>query len=270
MRLVWSIYYEQLERRDIHSVEALELWLIHLSELNAALSEAGSVLYIQMTCHTDDPQMAQAYTRFVETIPPAVKPIHDRLNRKYLKARGLFPLDAKRYQVYDRAVKTDVELFVDKNVPLQTKVDLLSQQYQALCGAMTVTFEGKEQTLPQMGKYLLETDRTLRERAWRAAAERRLADKDKLEEIFESMFELRNQMAHNAGYSNFMDYQFKAYHRFDYTPRDCKKYHETVEKLIVPLNGKIYRSTSRGNGVAVLAAMGHRSRYAGTKTFAPF
>ena len=48
-------------------------------------------------------------------------------------------------------------------MPLQTKVDLLSQQYQTLCGAMTVIFEGKEQTLPQMGKYLLETDRSLRE-----------------------------------------------------------------------------------------------------------
>jgi len=90
-----------------------------------------------------------------------------------------------------------------------------------------------------MGKYLLETDRSLRERAWRATATRRLKDKDKMEKIFESMFELRNTIAHNAGFSNFTDYQFKAYHRFDYSPQDCKKYHETVEKLIVPLNGKI-------------------------------
>jgi len=60
-----------------------------------------------------------------------------------------------------------------------------------------------------------------------------------MEEIFESMFELRNSIACNAGFSNFTDYQFKAYHRFDYSPGDCKKYHETVEKLIVPLNGKI-------------------------------
>jgi len=231
--------YEQLERRVIDSPEALQLWILHRSELDAALSESGSILYIQMTCHTDDPKIAQAYTRFVETIPPAIKPINDRLNRKYLKACAVFSLDPKRYQVYDRAVRTDVELFVEENVPLQTKVDLLSQQYQAVCGAMTVTFEGKAQTLPQMGKYLQETDRPRRERAWRASAQRRLNDKDKLEEIFESMFEIRNNIAHNAGYSNFIGYQFKAYHRFDYTPADCKKYHETVERTIVPLIGKI-------------------------------
>ena len=68
---------------------------------------------------------------------------------------------------------------------------------------------------------------------------RRIKDKEKIEKIFEAMFELRNRIAHTAGFSNFTDYQFKAYHRFDYTPKDCKKFHETVEKLIVPLNGRI-------------------------------
>jgi len=231
--------YEKLEKKPITSVQELEHWLIERSELDAALSQAGSILYIRMTCQTDDPKIAEMYTRFVETIPPAVKPVNDRLNHKYVRACSLFPLDAKRYQVYDRAVKTDIELFCEKNVALQTKVDLLSQQYQTVCGAMTVMFDGREQTMPQMGKYLLETDRSLRERAWRATAQRRLKDKDKMEEIFEGMFELRNTIARNAGFSTFTDYQFKAYHRFDYGPRDCKQYHETVEKLVVPLNGKI-------------------------------
>jgi oligoendopeptidase F len=231
--------YEKLEKKEISSVKELEQWLLDRSELDAVLSQAGSILYIRMTCKTDDPAIAGAYTKFVETIPPAIKPINDRLNHQYVEARNRFPLDARRYQVYDRAIKTDIELFVEKNVALQTKVDLLSQDYQTISGAMTVMFEGKEHTMPQMGKYLLETDRLLRERAWRASAERRLKDKDKMEEIFEKMFELRNTIAGNAGFSNFTDYQFKAYHRFDYTPRDCKKYHETVERLIVPLNRRI-------------------------------
>ena len=231
--------YEKLEAMPITSAQELEHWLMERSELDAALSQAGSILYIRMTCQTDDPKISGAYTRFVETIPPAVKSINDRLNHQYVRARDLFPLDARRYQVYDRAVKTDIELFVEKNVPLQTKVDLLSQEYQTVCGAMTVMFEGREHTLPQMGKYLLETDRSRREQAWRATAERRVKDREKIETIFEGMFELRNNMARNAGFRSFTDYQFKAYHRFDYSPRDCKKYHETVERLIVPLNGKI-------------------------------
>jgi len=262
--------YEKLELQQIASAQELENWLMQRSEVDAALSQAGSILYIRMTCHTDDPQIAGAYTKFVETIPPAIKPINDRLNHQYVRARELFPLDAKRYQVYDRAIKTDIELFFDKNVPLQTKVDLLSQEYQALCGAMTVHFEGKEQTLPQMGKYLLETDRSLRERAWRASAERRLKDKDKVEEIFESMFELRNTIARNAGFSNFTDYQFKDYHRFDYGPKDCKKYHETVEKLIVPLNGKILKKRREQMKLKSLRPWDTAVDALGAKPLAPF
>ncbi len=262
--------YEKLEKEPISSAQELEHWLIERSELDAALSQAGSILYIRMTCQTDDPTYAKSYSRFVQTIPPAVKPVNDRLNHKYVRARELFPLDARRYQVYDRAVKTDIELFCEKNVPLQTKVDLLSQQYQTLCGAMTVTFEGKEQTMPQMGKYLLETDRSRRERAWRAAALRRGQDQEKIEEIFEAMFELRNTIAHNAGFSDFTDYQFKAYHRFDYGPEDCKKYHETVEKLIVPLNGKILNKRRRQMKLKSLRPWDTAVDAFGKKPLAPF
>jgi len=231
--------YQQLLNRTIESSQQLDKWLLDRSELDAALSQAGSILYIHMTCQTDDLEIAKAYTQFIQTIPPAVKPIHDELNQKYLKLLEVFPLDAKRYEVYTRATATDVELFVGANVPLQTKVELLSQEYQTVCGAMTVQFKGKEQTLPQMGKYLLEPDRSIRQEAWEAVAKRRLRDKEKLENLFDEMFRLRCQIASNANFGSFIDYQFRAYHRFDYTPFHCKEYHETIRKLVVPLYKEI-------------------------------
>lgn len=233
--------YQRLIDRSISSAKELEQWLMDRSELDAALGQAGSVLYIKMTCQTDDAKIAGAYTAFLETIPPAVKPLNDQLNKKYLKASDNYPLDPKRYEVLNRATREDIELFVEDNVPLQTKVDLLSQEYQALSGAMTVNFEGKEQTLPAMSKYLQEPDRAKRESAWRAIAGRRLADKDKFEGLYDKMFKLRCQIAANAGTKSFIEYQFRSYHRFDYTPADCKKYHETIEKLVVPLYGEVLK-----------------------------
>ena len=82
--------YEKLETKPINSAQELEHWLLERSELDAALSQAGSILYIRMTCQTDDPKIAGAYTKFVETIPPAIKPINDRLNHKYVSARSIF------------------------------------------------------------------------------------------------------------------------------------------------------------------------------------
>ena len=231
--------YEVLLTQEVSSREDLETWILRRSEMDAALSQAGSVLYIEMTCATGDALKARAYQDFVEQIEPAVKPVAHKLNERFLELSGKYPLCPVRYEVYDRASRAAVELFVEKNIPIETQVSLLSQEYQAVCGAMSVEFDGKERTMPEMGKFMFETDRDLRERAWRATAARRLQDKEKLEDVFDKMRVLRGEIAANAGFKNFRDYQFKAYQRFDYTPEDCRDYHRAVKELIVPLRREI-------------------------------
>lgn len=227
--------FQTLLERKINSTQALQEWVQERSELEAALSQTGTILYIRMTCQTDDPARTRAYQHFIETIQPVVKVFNDQLNKKYLEEQTRWKPDPKRYEVYTRALRTDIELFREKNVPLETKVDLRTQEYQTIIGAMTVVFEGKERTLPEMGKFLLEPDRDLRERAWRSTAQRRLDDKDPLEKLFDRLISLRVKIAKNAGFSNFCDYKFRALHRFDYTPQECKQYHSSIEKLLVPL-----------------------------------
>lgn len=237
--------YNKLLEREIASVKELEALLLDRSEFEAALDQHKAVLYIRMTCQTDDPARAQAYKSFTETILPAMKPLADELDRKYLDACKNISLDEKRYEVYDRSVRTDVELFRQENVALQTKEELLSQEYQAVRGTMTVTFQGQEYTIPEMRKFLEQTDRSLRESAWRARANRLLQDAERLDEIFDKMLGLRQQIAANAGFENYSDYKFREYHRFDYTVNDCRQYHGAVEKLVVPVLARIYKQRKK-------------------------
>jgi len=230
-----KVLYEKLLTKDIQSVQAFEQWMLERSELEAALDQTGSVIYIQMTCQTDDQGRAEAYKKFIETIVPLTKPLEDQLNKQYLALQKKFPLDAHRYEILTRALQADVDLFVQENVNLQTQVELLSQEYQTICGQMTVEFEGKERTLPEMGKLLQVPDRDLRERAWRASAQRRLEEKDKLDTLFDKMLSLRHQIARNAQCQNFCEYKFRSLHRFDYTPENCKQYHQTIERVVLPL-----------------------------------
>ena len=62
----------------------------------------------------------------------------------------------------------------DANIPRETALAELEQQYQKIIGAMTVEFRGKTYTKEQMAPFLEETDRALREEAWRLVAARRL------------------------------------------------------------------------------------------------
>jgi len=213
----------------------LEKWVVDSSELFAALDEESSRRYIAMTCHTDNADAEKAYLHFVEHIEPEIKPRRFKLNELYLASPVRKDLPKDRYLVFDRDTKVSVELFRPENVPLETEEAKLSQQYQKLIGSLTVQFQGKEQTLVQMGRYLEEPDRPLRQQAWELVAERRLKEAEQIESIFDQLLKLREQIAHNAGFNNYLDYAFRAKGRFDYTPEDCLKFHEAIEKEVMPV-----------------------------------
>ena len=244
--------FDELDRRPIETADQLDRWLLDQSELAACIGEQQNKRYVAMTCHTDDPQIEAAYLFFVEKIDPKCKPRWQKLRERYVAcpARKLLPRD--RYFVYDRSTASAIEIFREKNVPLQTEDTELDQQYSKTCGAMTVQFDGKEQTLQQMGRYLKEPDRSLRQRAWELVASRRLQDREAIDCIYDRMIDLRTRIAANAGFANFRDYQFRDYQRFDYSPADCFTFHEAIEKVVVPAAREIQRRRQRLLGVEVL------------------
>ncbi len=213
----------------------LETWLLNWSEVSAALDEESSKRYIAMTCHTDNSEAEKAYLHFVEHIEPQTKPKQFELARKFVGHPLRQKLPEQRYGVFIRDTRVHVELFRPENVPLETDEAKLAQQYQKLSGSLTVQYDGKEQTLPQMAKYLEETNRTVREETWKLSANRRLQEADKFEDIFEKLLGLRQQIAQNAGFANYRDYAFRKMGRFDYTPADCVRFHEAVEAEVVPI-----------------------------------
>ena len=237
--------YQKLIDRTIGSTEELEKFLADRSELDAAIDQEGAVVFIKMTCQTDDQERAGAYKKFIEEIEPVAKSMSDQLDKKFLKAQEKYLLDEDRYKVYIRDMRCDVELFSEKNVKLQIEENLLSQQYHTICGAMTVHFNGQEKTLVEMTKLREEPDRSLRESAWRAVCDRRLKDAHKFEDVFDKMISLRVQIAKNANCDNYADYKFKERHVFDYTPQDCKVLHEAVKKTIVPVLGRILQRRAK-------------------------
>src|SRR6185503_20726041 len=57
----------------------------------------------------------------------------------------------------------------------------------------------------------------------------------KMEEIFDALVALREAIAKNAGFKNYLEYAFRARGRFDYSPADCLRFHDAVEKEIMPV-----------------------------------
>lgn len=254
--------FDQLEKRaaQCRTAADLERWLLDWSELNAALDEESSRRYIAMTCHTDSAKAEKAYLHFVEQVEPELKPRQFALEKMYvahpLRAE-LLAIQApvsdpahiqrgksdspgrkpalRRYEVFDRDMKNHVELFRPENVPLETEEAKLCQQYQKLSGSLTLNFRGEEKTLVQMGRFLEEPDRALRQEAWELVTKRRMQEVEKFDDILDEQIKLRQQIAHHAGFKNYRDYAFRRLGRFDYTPADCGKFHDAVAQHVMPV-----------------------------------
>ncbi len=151
-----------------------------------------------------------------------------------------------------RRFRNEAELFRDENVPIQTELGVLTNDYNKIVGAMSVTLDGEELTLPQAELRLLDTDRARREEAWRAIQARWLQDRAALDELYLKMLPLRRQLARNAGLPDYRAYVWRQYGRFDYTPEDCLTFHDAIEQEVVPLATRLHQERARTLGVETL------------------
>jgi oligoendopeptidase F len=228
-------FFENLAERLLKTVSDLEKWLIDMSELEAVISEDVSWRHIRMTCNTEDKKLQETFTYFMMEIQPKIQPYADRLNRKLVDSPLTSSLEKQKYFTYLRSVKKSIELFREENIPIQSELSVLGQQYGAISGKMTVTVKEQEYTLQQAMKFLENPDRTLREEVYRKVQERRLRDKDQINKLYSELIIRRDQMARNAGFSNFRDYKFVEMGRFDYTKEDCFRFHDSVKQYVLPL-----------------------------------
>lgn len=229
-------YFEKLLERSISNEAELKQWLRDRSELESVVSEDLGWRYIRMTCYTDKEEYSKSYQDFVQNIQPNVAPFSDLLNKKVLDSQWSKALESQKgFDLMMRNLKKEVELFREENIPLFTEIATETQKYAEISGAMTVNINNQEMTLPQAGVILQSTDRGKREEVYHKITERRLKDKDTLDELYSKLIGLRHKVALNAGFKNFRDFQFKAYGRFDYTPKDCFDFHESIASEVVPV-----------------------------------
>ncbi len=228
-------YYESLLNDLPGSAAALEAWLAKRNELDAIVAETYAWRYIRMTCDTNSEAKSQAYSQFVQEIMPPYAKLDDQLNRHLADNPFFEQLPDDPYLTFKRGLKQQIALFREENIPLGTEAKTVAQQFGAIIGAMTIEHEGKTLTMQQAGKLLEKHDRQLRQEVWENVQNRRLQDKDKLQEVFDKLLGLRTRIAKNAGYESFTRYQFDALGRFDYQPEDTLVFHDSVERTVKPV-----------------------------------
>lgn len=227
--------FDNLVEREIKAVDELEKWMLDRSELEAVLEEDYAWRYIKMNIDTTDKELGERFTFWIKEISPNTAPYSHKLNVKLVESPFLNELNQEKYRIYLRSVNKQIEIFREENIPLFTTLEEKQQEYGAISAKMSIEVDGKKLTMQKAQQILKDTDRSKREETYNKISSRRLQDEKALDDLFDELIVLRQQISKNAGFDNYRDYMFVAMGRFDYTPKDCFNFHDAIEKEIVPI-----------------------------------
>jgi oligoendopeptidase F len=233
-------YYDELAERPL-GAESVEPWLQAWSTLEELITEAAALAMIAYTIDTGDADKAADHLRFSTDILPKAEERSVGLARRLLDSGFSRPDMDTTIQRF----RTASEIFREENVPIFSELEEHAAAYQRITGSMTARWDGVDLPLPQLQPFLKSRDRSVRERAWRAATEPYVRRHGELAALFDTMYALRQKAAVHAGFANFRDYSFSAKFRFDYTPADCERFHDAVEQAIVPVVERLYAERRR-------------------------
>jgi len=230
-------YYSELSSRPL-GTSAVPGWLTDWTRVSSLIGEAIEKLHVATTLDTADKDLERRYHAFLEEMLPPLEAAEQRLRQRLLESG--FETESLRIPL--RGLRADAELYREENIPLLVEEQKLDSEYARIDGAQTVVWNGEEKTLQQMQPLYQETDRSIRESAWHLVAERQLQDRQAIGDLWVRFLDLRLQISRNAGFSNYRDYRWKALHRFDYTPEDCRRFRDAIESEVVPAAAALYEA----------------------------
>jgi oligoendopeptidase F len=205
-------------------------FLADWTRLDELVEESFSRLHVATTVNTADSDSEKRYHDFLDSVYAKAEQAEQQLKNKFLE-QHIIPAG---FELPFEKMRSEAELFRENNLPLLVEERKLENQYDKIVGAQTVKWQDQEVTVAQLRPFFQSPDRVVRERAWRVAVQRQLQDVEAINNLWAQFLRLRIKLASNAGFSDYRSFRWKQLQRFDYSPHDCRLFHDAIERVVVP------------------------------------
>lgn len=259
----WRPAFDELRDAPLDAGTAAD-WLAAWTRLSNLLSEAYARLSVATTADTADAEAR--FRAFLGGVYPSAMAADQELKRRLLDLGAEPP----GFAVPLRNLRSEVELFREANLPLLTEERRLSNEYNKVIGAQTISWDGRELTVPQAAPVLQGADRAAREAVWRLISDRQLADREPVNQLWRELLALRLRLAANAGLPDYRAYAWRLRKRFDYAPDDCLRFHEAIEAAAVPAAARVYARRAAAMGLERLRPWDVEGKAPGEAPLRPF
>ena len=151
------------------------------------------------------------------------------------------------------------KLYCEANVPLRQQESRLTNEYQKIMATAEIPFDGKNLNLYGVQKYFEHPDRAIRAAAVKAYSKFYEDNEPRLEQIWDELIRIRNQMGKNLGYENYIPVGYLEQGRTDYGEQEVASFREQVRTFLF----RCARSsmTRRPSALALITSCGTTKRW---------
>jgi M3 family oligoendopeptidase len=211
----------------------------------------GALVYLHFYQDTTREDYVKAREEW-DRLQPRMKDLHVRIKKRLLGAEDRPALEGALGKHVFELWRSDAATFEPAIEADLVKESELDAEYVALMASARIEFEGKQQRLPDMRRYLMHADRDLRHRAERATWGWFKENSAELDRIYDGLVKLRHKMAQTLGYENFINLGYLRMSRVDYTQQDVERFRAQVRDQLVPLVAKLREQQAKEIGVESL------------------
>lgn len=217
-------------------------------KLTDAYSSDSTIISIKNTIDTTNKEYEKAIEK-IDEIGPVISNEFNKFEAKLLKNKFRKDLEEKFSPYFFKMIENNMKVFDEKIIPEIIEENKLTTEYQKLMASAQINFNGETLNLTQLGKYLSDKDKIIREKAAKLYYGFLEENDAKFGEIYDKLVHIRDQKAKKMGFKNFVDFGYISLGRTDYNSKDVANYRDQIYKVVVPVVKKLRKRQAERLGI---------------------
>ena len=194
--------------------------------------------YVRHGMNVNDPFYA-AEQRYYDEIGPKISDLDNQFNRRMVESPFCACFEELMGSFAFTLIRWGLESYDGSLVELEQEENAILSRYSQLVSNGKVDYGGRQVSRNSLAREQQSPDRQVRQEVYRACAASWDAQREQLEQIYDSLVQNRDRQARRMGYPDFVRLSYLRMNRIGYTPEDVKRFREQVKAGLVPFAAEL-------------------------------
>lgn len=239
---VLTDYLENAQTKE-DAIKAVNKYFKIQNEVNTDFT----IISINFTLNTQDPKIKK-YNDTIDEISPIVNNYFKKFEEAMVKSKFRQDLENKFGKLLFVQIENGFKCFDEKIIPLLQEENKLVSDYQALLASAKIEYKDETLNLSQIGKYMSDKDPEVRVESAKLYYGFLSEHDEEIGTIYDKLVKLRDKMAKELGYSNYIEFGYLRLGRVDYNSQMVAGYREQIKRDVVPVVYKLRKNQAKRLG----------------------